>query len=550
MLKKRTTSNRRFWEALPGVTSWTILLLPALFSFFWPIGVAYFIIIFDAYWLVKAVVFAGHLIAGSLHMKRDTGIDWLKRCRATLHLEGLVSELKRLERAHFGFQAAKFREEWEEAERARRAGSVPDWRQLHHAVILAVYREGEGVLTSSLNGLLEVNYPRQKLIPVIALEARAGEEQRKMVERLREKYQGEFDDFLVIVHPDGLPGEIKAKGANVTWAAKRLVSYLEVRQIPLENVLLSVFDADTIPSREYFGALTYQYLIHPDRLQRSYQPIPLFNNNVWDVPALTRLVAFSASFWQMIESTRPYRLVTFSSQAIPLKTLVEIGFWDTDVVSEDSRIFYQAFYHFDGQYKVQPLFTPVSMDAVLGKGFWATLKAQYIQKRRWAYGIENFPYAVENAFQRDRISLWGRLVWPIRIFEGHVSWATSSLLIALGGWLPIVLNSDFRETVVAFNLPVLASRVLSFSWIGVLVTAWISFQFLPKRENLTRARLIEFFAQWLLVPLIGIFFGSIPALDAESRLMLGKYLGFKVTEKVRRSVIPVAAGVEVSKRLT
>jgi len=535
-MQKSFRFNKRFWEILPGTTSLFILSLPVVFSFVWPAGVAYFIILFDAYWLVKAVVMAAHLVAGLFHLKRNIAIDWLKRCQATADLKALALDFKGQYQGSFGFQAAKHYEDWQEVEEMlKHPGRFKHWKKVLHGVMFAVYKEGPEILKPSLEAVINSSYPKERVIIIIALEARAGETQRQMVEELQAAYRSQVKDFLVYVHPEALPGEIKAKGANVSWAARHFKDYLELANISQEEVILSIFDADTIVHPQYLAYLTYKYVVNPDRLRRSYQPIPLFNNNIWQVPAINRLVAFSSSFWQMIEATRPYRLVTFSSQAIPMKTLVDIDFWDKTVVNEDSQIFYRAYFHFNGDYKVVPLFIPVSMDAVLGKGFWATVKAQYLQKRRWAYGIEHFPYLVKQfQVKKGLMSLWQRFVWIARLFEGHVSWATASLLIASGGWMPILLNSGFRETVLAFNLPVLARNVLSFTWIGVLVSGWIGFQLLPKRQRPVRYKLLEYFAQWILVPIAGIFFGSIPALDAELRLMLGRYLGFRVTEKERK----------------
>ncbi len=553
-MEKQIRFKKRFWEILPGACSLTLLALPVCLSFLWPVGVAYFIILFDTYWLVKALVMAGHLLAGLVHLKRGLLIDWLERCRKTNHLSAWARELRDQLLVSRGFDAAQLHEECQAVEELlRQPDRQIDWREIFHGVMFAVYRETEEVLEASLRALLASAYPRDRLIVILALEARAGEEGRRMAEKLRERFRRQFADFLLYVHPDDLPGELKGKAANITWAGEHFRSYLDLRKIPLKNVILSVFDADTVVHPQYLAYLTYQYVITPDRLRRSYQPIPLFNNNIWQVPAINRLVAFSSSFWQMIESTRPYRLVTFSSQAIPMQTLVEVGYWDKTVVNEDSRIFYQAYYHFGGNYKVVPLFIPVSMDAVLGNGFWATLKAQYLQKRRWAYGIEHFPYLMQNFFsQRAAISFWRRWIWVIRMLEGHISWATASLLIAAGGWMPILLNSDFRDTIVAFNLPILARNVLSLTWIGVFIAAWIGFQLLPKREKLARSKLLEYLAQWILVPVAGIFFGSLPALDAELRLMLGRYLGFRATEKVRKGllggeVLELATGQKTSK---
>jgi len=139
---------------------------------------------------------------------------------------------------------------------------------------------------------------------------------------------------------------------------------------------------------------------HKEPTEKSYQPIPVYNNNIWDAPAFSRIIATSSTFWQMMQQERTEQLVTFSSHAMPLKTLLEVGY-PANIVSDDSRIFWRAFLKNRGRYEVMPLYYPVSLDAVLSDSFMKTIVNQYKQQRRWSWGVENVPY-VFTIFEKSR----------------------------------------------------------------------------------------------------------------------------------------------------
>lgn len=56
----------------------------------------------------------------------------------------------------------------------------------------------------------------------------------------------------------------------------------------------------------------------------------------------------------------------------------------------------------------------------------------------------------------------------------------------------------------------------------------------PKPINLGKRKYLILVVEWFLLPFIIIFFTAIPALEAQTRLMLGKYMGFWATPKVRK----------------
>ncbi len=320
----------RFFEIIPGGLAWITIILIFLLSWFTPAAVAIFIILFDIYWLFKTIYLSFHLRATFKKMRENLKINWLNK----LHASG------------FGFQ------------------------EIYHLVILPMYKEPYEVVKESFESLSRANYPKDKFIVVLATEERAGDDDQKTARKVETEFGGAFFRFLVTIHPQDIPGELPGKGSNEAWAAKEVKKLIiDPADIKYENILVSVFDVDTQVPPDYFGRLTYVFLTCQNPERSSFQPIPLFINNVFEAPALGRVISFSATFWHMMQQSRPERLTTFSSQSMPFKALTEIGFWNTNIVSEDSQIFWQCYLHYNGDWRVEPLFYPVSMDANVAPTF-------------------------------------------------------------------------------------------------------------------------------------------------------------------------------------
>lgn len=485
----------RLLEILPGVLVWTTLFVALGLSVVRPLWAIYFIIVFDLYWLVRVVYLLVYLIVSYRRFRATVSVDWPAKC-----------------------------------------AGLPAVSGLYHLIFLPTAGEPLAVIRSSLVALAKVSYPKDRLLVVLATEERCGPEAQKNAQLLKQEFERTFGLFLVTVHPGNVPGEVRGKGANLQWAGRRARDVLDKRlHIPYERIIVSSFDIDTQPHTHYFSYLAYQYAIHPQPTRTSFQPVPLFNNNIWQSSALMRVAANSTTFWLMTEQARPDRLFTFSSHSMSFRALVDVGYWQNDIVTEDSRIFLQCFLRYDGHYTVTPLYMPVSMDAVSGPTLWRGLRNLYKQQRRWAYGVENFPFMTWNFFQNQRIPFRTKFRYMWNQLEGVYSWATAPLLIFFLGRLPLLVGGDrLGFSLIAQNAPAIIQGFMTFAMVGLLVSAILSTTLLPPRPpGQPRAALLIIILQWLLFPLVMIVFGSIPATDAQTRLMLGKYLGFSVTEKVR-----------------
>lgn len=487
----------RIFEIIPGVISWGIIIFMVCLSIWQPVACAVLIIVFDFYWIIRTLYLTTLLIMAYHKLSREKKRDWLLDCQ---NLE-----------------------------------SATDWRKIYQLVIFPIYKEGIEIIRPSLEALRDCNYPKDKMIVVVAFEER-NSEAKANAQALEAEFKNVFFSYLSTFHPDGVFGESRTKGANATWAAKNAGEFLSQKGILESDVIVSCFDADTCVDREYFGCLTYNFLLTENPHQASYQPMPVYNNNIWYAPSFARLVEVSASFCQLIESMRLEKFVTFSSHSMSFKTLVEIGYWPVNMISDDSVVYWKAFLFYKGNYRVIPLYITVSMDAAYSNNFLKTILIQYKQKRRWAWGVENFPFLINGFINNKDIPLTKKIRRAYHLLESHVTWAVWAVIIMLIAPLPILFGGAiFKQMSIGYNLPQITGLLLNFTIGASLVWMVLSWTILPQKpKDVGWLKNVVLAIEWVIVPVIILILGSTPALDAQTRLMLGRYMEFYPTEKTRK----------------
>lgn len=480
----------RFWEMVPGILVWSTFILAILSSFFAPAFAIMFIIVFDLYWTLRVTYFIIHTVAAYISYRKTSKVDWL------LQLQKIKS-----------------------------------WQDIRHVVMLPTYKEGLPILRAALQSILDSKYDNKKFIVVVGGEEGDKKNFEEYSSELKKEFNGKFDELIFTLHPRGLEGEIPGKGSNMKWMAEKLKVIIDKKNIPYKDIIVSAFDVDTIAHPQYFAKLAHLYLTEPNAQRSSYQPVVLFSNNIWSSSAPIRVMAFGTTFWLFGELVRPERLWTFSSHSMPWQMLIDVGFWEPDLVSEDSRIFLQGLMHYDGDYRVTPVFLPVSMDAVEAKGWWEAVKALYKQQRRWAWGVEHLPYMIARFRENKKIPFKTKFKFVFNHIEGMYTWGTAPILIFLLGYLPLFVARNSQAALVA-NSPYMLEFMMRIATIGIFATGILSMFLLPPRPKEVKPwNWLVMIFQWILLPITFVTLGAFPSIDAQTRLMLGKYLGFNVTKK-------------------
>lgn len=516
-LQSEKTRVYRFLERLPAILSWSLLATPIILSQISARATAFFILGYLLMWFCRAIGLNFRVLQGWRNTQQHQRYNWTKM------LDDLENRQPTIKNPAWHAR---------NIERLSEYPAPVKPSEVIHTLMIAVYNESQDIVEPTIKSVLASNYDMKKVILLIAYEERGGEATRKLVTHLIREYGSQFMYAEAIEHPKDIEGEVIGKGGNITYAGRKHQQWLKDNNIDPQRVILTTLDSDNRPHKNYLPALAYTYCLCPEPKNISFQPIAMYTNNIWDAPALMRVIATGNSFWNIILTMRPHLIRNFSAHAQSMEALIDTDFWSVRTIVEDGHQFWRTYFRYDGKHEVYPIYIPIYQDAVLAKGYRRTLKMQFIQVRRWAWGASDISYVVTKGWlnRNNKVPFWDLSAKTLRLMEGHLSWATAPILITFSAFIPILFNP---EDIAANQLPNIVSRIQTVAMIGLAITLYLSFKALPpKPARYRKHRSLFLLAQWVLLPLSTIIYSATAALNSQTRLFFGRYLDkFDVTEK-------------------
>lgn len=480
----------KLFDKIIPITTWIIIALPLWLSPFHPAIVAYFIIAFDLYFFYKST----------------TTVYF-----AVLSYQTILR-----------FQKIPFK---------RRLSLLHRSKNIHHFIVIPNYKEPLYKLESTIDALIKNDYQHKKLHLVLAFEKRENEARQKS-KKLKIKYRAYFQKILDTYHPL-TENEVPGKASNQTYATRIVDKYIDENKIQRERVLITICDADSHIPKNYFSYLTYEYLRDKNRLYHFYWAPVLLYNNFWKLPFFVRIQATLSSILRLAFLSQKEKLIQISTYSTSLWLLKKINFWDVDIIPEDWHVYYQAFFKFGEKVKTIPLYTLINGDAVYAGGLIKTLVNRYEQEKRWAWGASDIGYVLKNFFIARHIKFAAKLKKAIFLIETHLLWPISFFILTVSALVPPLINPVFKRTVLGFLLPKLSSLILTLSTLALIVYIYLDIKLRKKlAQKMQLKSLPILLIQWYFLPIVSFVLSSLPALDAHTRIILGKKLKYKVTEKV------------------
>jgi hypothetical protein len=441
--------------------------------------------------------------------------------------------------AYANLHGLKIIEQWENIDWRTKYESQPTpgslaWHDVFHVIIIPNYQEELGILRQTLDRLAMQPNARTHLIVVLAMEAAEANAGEKAAV-LQQEYTQCFLRLFATLHPRGLSGELQVKSANQTWALRSIKrNLIEELELSLDQIVVTTSDADSLLHPKYLEALTYHFATSPKRHLYIWQAPIRYHNNVWGIhPVMGLLHAYSAA-WELAYLTAPWwRALPYSTYSLSMRLIDDVGYWDTDVIADESHMFIKCFFRREGNVDLEPIYLPFSAYAVTGANFLEAARNRYQQTKRHAWGVKEMGYTMAQMIERPEVSFQRGLALLLRVGHDNIMISAGWIIITFGAQLPLLLYPGLLQN--AWSYPQFILLQISFAIITVtgFVFWMIDMHTRPKRPY--RWTLREFLLTILSFPLLAVvtvLLVAIPAMEAQTRLLLGIPIRFKVTRKV------------------
>lgn len=567
IVRFRKTKVDKFFEKIPAVLTWLVIIFIFIGSFFIPKIVAVFVLCFNVFFLYRSFAFSVQFVISTLLLRSAEQINWQARVEG---LENIDEEIVQLEKSFDLISKSKYQSDLNlkalsnkyrkyksiyklprfvqrisfnleknktknfirgEIRRLKefRELDIPSYKKLNHVIMIPHAKEPFKVLDQTLAALGKVDFPTKQIHIVLGAEARDPEGYSKS-EILKNKYKNTFGNIWISVH-ELKENEIVGKSSNMAAAGKVAAKEIEKLGWDMKMTTVTSCDADSRLSKEYFSILSYNYLTRPDRHFKFYEGVVLFYSNIWRIDFFARVKNSLASMYNVSKMIRPDQFIPFSTYSTSFWLVKQIGFWTPWVTPEDFHIFFKASFKYAKNVSTVPLFTRVNVDAAEGDNPWDTFKNTYFQSRRWQWGVSDDGWVLKNlVFGIGKIN-WVVYYRGMHVLMNHVLAPTTSVLLIFGANLPPVLSPKFGSTVFGAKLSNVSSTILNFT-IAFLVIAIIFDSLLrPKRDGVSLLRRITIPFEWFVNPIAGLLLTSVPGLEAHTRLLFGKHLEYYITKK-------------------
>lgn len=573
---KRKTLRYRIFESVLAITTYGFFLVIFLLSFFAPHIAAAIILIYSFGWLLRIALINLYTIFTFKNLNRWKTVpaySWISRLKTdTENVKKEMVEFKNkyAGKIHHAYDMNKLLTEVDKNKNTK----FEDPNAIWQLPIFAIYNESPEVLTKSLRAVYESEYNKERIVVCITQEARLGSEKNQAFRdalceipwiALHEvpsipvqtvyrddhaslKYNNRFLkelnfdpkklNVLCTAHPDGLTGEIKGKASNEDWAGRVLSLFTKSKGIDPELCVVTSLDADSSVSKDYFALLSLRYALTDKTHGRfGFQSIPVYTKNIFETTLIPRMIAFQTTLWTMAQNGLEGKTHFFANYSVPLVVLQEVNFWDREHIAEDYLFYARCFTKYNGNFRVLPFYGMFNGDAVIGDDYVHALENQYKQHQRWSWGgVESIAYLLEKLFvEKNTIPLRKKIKEFTGVFLNHHFWATAPLLFSVGVILPVLFGGiNFEQSYIAQNLSLFSTYFAVISYFFVFIVAFLSYSILLRTADLKEStkvqQIIMVVMQAVLTPLSYAYM-AIPAINAQTRGLVGNYLGYWVTPK-------------------